>query len=64
MATAQQMRMRRAKEEIQKAGNEISRLMAQLRRGTLDRKKLESGLRKLRITLGRIPPHHHYGPRC
>jgi plasmid stabilization system protein ParE len=55
----------RAKEEIQRAEKEIRKLMDQLKEGTLDRKKLVSGLRMLKTTLGMIPPHNpKYGHRC
>jgi len=64
MATAQENRIRRAKEETRRANAEISRLMAQLKKGTLDRRKLQHGLRNLRTTLHKIPPHHVFGPRC
>jgi hypothetical protein len=46
------------KEKIEK---EIDQLLRKLKAGTIDRIKLESGLKKIRVTVKRMPPHypHH-----
>lgn len=38
---------------------EIDQLIRRLDAGTIDRNKLESGLRKVRKTVLRMPPHKH-----
>jgi hypothetical protein len=38
---------------------EIRRLLAGLRAGTIDRKKLESGLKKIESAAIRLPDHGH-----
>jgi plasmid stabilization system protein ParE len=48
--------IRRVREEIRKAEAEVGKLMDQSRKGTLDRRKLESGLKKLKRTLACVPP--------
>jgi len=45
------------KTTIRKAKRELRDLKKQLRDGTLDRKKLESGLKKIRKHVGEIPEH-------
>ena len=44
------------KEKIQK---EIDQLLRELKAGTIDRNKLESGLMKIRETVTSMPPHKH-----
>jgi hypothetical protein len=44
------------KEEIER---EINQLIRRLNAGTIDRKKLDSGLRKVRNRVKRMPPHKH-----
>jgi len=59
---------RKAEVEIQRVKEEVSKLKSQLKQGTLDRNKLESGLKRLQKTLAeiRIPPFGipQFGRRC
>ena len=43
------------KEKIEK---ELDQLLQKLEAGTIDRIKLESGLRKVQAIVKRMPPHH------
>ena len=56
MATAEEL-ARQADIAIQKAKDEISNLRERLEQGTLDRRRLESGLTLLVETVANIPPH-------
>jgi plasmid stabilization system protein ParE len=47
----------RAIREVERAEKEIDKLRRELKAGTLDRKKLESGLEKLNCYLAEIPSH-------
>jgi hypothetical protein len=44
------------KRKVQK---EIDELLRELKAGTIDRNKLESGLTKIRETVTSMPPHKH-----
>jgi hypothetical protein len=59
MAKSAQLRakIRKAKKEIRAADKEIHTLMKHLKAGTLDRKKLESGLVEIRAKVRGIPDH-------
>jgi plasmid stabilization system protein ParE len=52
-----QAKLRRAKKAIQAAHEEIRLLMSHSKAGTLDRRKLESGLRKVKRKMDVIPDH-------
>jgi hypothetical protein len=52
--------IRKAKREIAAAEKVIRRLDAQLQKGTLDRKKLQSGLKRAKHHVMNIPVHHQY----
>ena len=43
------------KEKIEK---ELDQLLQKLEAGTIDRNKLESGLRKVQMDVKKMPPHH------
>lgn len=47
----------RTEREVRSAVKEIEGLLKKLDDGTLDRRKLNSGLRKLKRSLVRVPPH-------
>jgi plasmid stabilization system protein ParE len=50
-------KVRKAKKEIRGATREIRRLMKGSKGGTLDRRELESGLRRMSVHLREIPDH-------
>lgn len=54
-------RVRRARREIREATGGIRKLMAKAKQGTLDRKALESGLKKVGRRLTAIPDHWPHG---
>jgi hypothetical protein len=55
---AQQRRKGKIRHELKiQAEREISRLLIELRGGTLDAKKLKSGLHKVRDRLKKLPNH-------
>jgi hypothetical protein len=55
-------KVKRAKKEIREATQEISKLMSYSKKGTLNTRTLESGLKKLSNHFGSIPGHfpHKY----
>lgn len=55
-------KIQRAKKEIREATQEISNLMSYSKKGTLNTKTLQSGLKKLSNHFGSIPGHfpHKY----
>ena len=57
-------RVERARKQIRGAIDEIRTLMSQAQKGTLDRKRLESGLEKLSRQVKGIDDHwpHSHGP--
>jgi len=62
MATRLRAKIRQVAREIRRADKEVRKLRVQLRTGTLDRRKLESGLKELQRTLARVPPFHYDDP--
>jgi hypothetical protein len=59
MATFKELRAgnERALKEVERAEREIKKLTRELKAGTLDRRKLESGLEKVRKYVCVIPSH-------
>jgi len=59
-------KVKRAKKEIRAATEELRKLMSHSRKGTLHKRRLESGLKKLSRHVGLLEhdPHwpHHHGP--
>ena len=49
-------KVRQVKADVRKAKREIKKIRHQLKGGTLDRKKLESGLKRLEMAVVHIPP--------
>jgi hypothetical protein len=50
--------VRKTEELKEKIEKELDQLLQKLEAGTIDRNKLESGLRKVQETVKRMPPHH------
>jgi hypothetical protein len=55
-------KVERAKKEIRAATQEISKLMSYSKKGTLNTRRLESGLKKLSNHFGSIPGHFPHKP--
>jgi len=49
--------VRKTAELKAKIEKELSQLIQKLRAGTIDRNKLESGLRKVQLDVKKMPPH-------
>lgn len=50
-------KVRRAKKEIREATREVQELLRRSKRGTLEQRRLDSGLRELLVNLRGIPDH-------
>jgi hypothetical protein len=66
MATPAQLpsrvKIRRAEAGLKKARKEIRKLTAHMKKGTLHRNKLDSGLKNLTRVLAKIPTHRPFSP--
>ena len=52
-------KVRRAKKELREATRELRKLMSESTKGTLDRRKLDSGLKKVRRNVQRVIRRPH-----
>jgi hypothetical protein len=50
-------KIRKAEQLLKTAKKEIANLLGEVNRGTLNRRILKSGLRKVTRTLAKMPPH-------
>lgn len=51
--------VRKTTELKAKIEKELNHLIHKLKAGTIDRNKLESGLRKVQVTVKKMPPHKY-----